>query len=465
MIEAISGIDSSSAATMQASINELLAGMNVAFLTSIVGVFCAVIFNLVRRSINSWTQRNLRSFVQACESNLYMAVTADSEILSLTRKILDSQDRLAERIGNELVEALHSEVNPAFQQLSSQFTHYAENAQTRQNQGLHEMLDVFVEKMDGDMKDKIGQLNDAIDRTLLMQGEQMKVQEQQNAILSAASEALHEQLQGANTAEKAYRDTLMSFEATSTEMQRTQKLIQDSFEHNVERYAEMVQHCIDMEERVQSLLVQFSKTMQTTSDRTEALSDSMAEIAEKMRAELENGRMLNDQLQEKIHGAFRDMIAELQSTNAALLTSSNTLTSSMENFEKNIHAGLGQSFGAFDKAMSDVMLHMKSAIDGLQDGIDDIPKGLRDQTKRYIDQMDAVATMIREFIKDYGTAVAEVQQLQMNMKSIQNSIDVIPNALQTQMQQYIDQMGEITSALQRLNDKPGIGIDLKRRTK
>lgn len=208
LTKGVSGIDASSATNMQMSINVLLAGMEVAFKTSIWGVVCAVVYNVLRRTVNSHAQIQIRRFVQQCEQSLYQPISAESEMLSLTRQMLDSQACLAEKIGNELVEALHSEVNPAFQQMSDVFAHYADNSQRRQNESVSEMLDIFVDKMNGDMNEQINALNEAISQAVEMQANQAKIQEAQNEAIASASASLMEQLQGAHTVEQAYRDII-----------------------------------------------------------------------------------------------------------------------------------------------------------------------------------------------------------------------------------------------------------------
>ncbi len=438
LTKGVSGIDASSAANMQLSINTLLSGMEVAFKTSIWGVVCAVIYNILRRTVNSCALTQISRFVQQCEKSLYQPVTAESEMLSLTRQMLDSQACLAEKIGNELVEALHAEVNPAFERMSNVFSNYAENSLRRQDKGVSEMLDIFVDKMNGNMQDQIDALNQAISNTVQMQAEQTKIQEMQNEAISSASTSLIEQLQGAQAIEQAYRETLLHFNATAAEMQQVQKTIQATYEQSNEHYVQMVERYAAMENHVQLLTQNLTTSIQSSMESIDELSAKVnhstanshelidsclsrmnahsEDILKSLNAYADNIKaMLAEHMQETMvqfkntmehsQNDFSGIVTELKATNSALIHSSGALSESVQDFEDNIHSGLGQSFSAFDKAMSDAIERLQLVLTGMQESIDDIPKGLQDQTKKYVDRMAVTSAIIEDFIKKHNDIV------------------------------------------------------------
>ena len=151
----IKGIDMTTAGSMSYSIEILLRGMDVAFRTSIAGVVAAIIYNLVRRFVNSLTAKAIRTFVHQCQDVLYQPISADTAMLSLMSNMVDAEKQTAETIKNELVEAFRMELTPALSEVKTAFVEYAVNAENHQLETFSSLVNHFSEKMSFMMHDQI----------------------------------------------------------------------------------------------------------------------------------------------------------------------------------------------------------------------------------------------------------------------------------------------------------------------
>lgn len=90
LVRGLSGlqVQTSDVAVLQASIAQLITGMNSAFYTSIAGVICAVSFQLIRRMAISAATDSLNRFVQACQVIVSKPYTQDTKLIQTIHALL-----------------------------------------------------------------------------------------------------------------------------------------------------------------------------------------------------------------------------------------------------------------------------------------------------------------------------------------------------------------------------------------
>lgn len=103
LVQGISGlkVQGADVAQMQQSIAALLEGMSSAFYTSIVGVICAVAFQLIRRLAIVRATDALNLFVNTCQSVVSRPYTQDTKLIQTIYALL-----LEVRQSNEAVQAV-----------------------------------------------------------------------------------------------------------------------------------------------------------------------------------------------------------------------------------------------------------------------------------------------------------------------------------------------------------------------
>lgn len=111
LVNGLSGLKVSGATVgqMQQSIAVLIEGMNSAFYTSIVGVICAVCFQIIRRLAIASATNALNRFVQVCQSVVSRPYTQDTKLIRAIYSLLIEVRKSNEAVQEVLKRNLESD--------------------------------------------------------------------------------------------------------------------------------------------------------------------------------------------------------------------------------------------------------------------------------------------------------------------------------------------------------------------
>lgn len=106
LVQGVSGLDvaTSDITVLQGSIAALLGGMSSAFSTSIAGVVCAVVFQLVRRINMSRATDALNLFVQTCQNVVSKPYTQDTKLIQAIYSLMIEVRKSNEKVQQALLD-------------------------------------------------------------------------------------------------------------------------------------------------------------------------------------------------------------------------------------------------------------------------------------------------------------------------------------------------------------------------
>ena len=100
LVAGISSLDINTTEAMKTSISALIGGMSSAFYTSIVGVVCAVSFQMIRRLAMSRAGTTVSKFVNDCEMNVSQPLTQETNLIQTIYALLKEVKKLNETMNS-----------------------------------------------------------------------------------------------------------------------------------------------------------------------------------------------------------------------------------------------------------------------------------------------------------------------------------------------------------------------------
>lgn len=206
------GFDMSSSATIQKGISNLLNGTSTAFLTSIVGILCALIFNyyynnsLIRNfdtSIDDFANK-LDELIPRKQAEELLYINSEA-VKEQTTELQDFNTTLALTIGDALRNAMTTDVKPVLEELLTAIRELSTG-------GMETIKNSINDNTGSELRDFAGTLQELQQgmRDILMQSQQMN--EENNQKLRAAVDEMVRSLQNATS------DSVMAQQKNMNEM-------------------------------------------------------------------------------------------------------------------------------------------------------------------------------------------------------------------------------------------------------
>lgn len=365
------------AVAIRGSINVLIAGMSMAFLTSIVGVFLSL----------HWTamdQRLLKSTTEELEGlhdTLNRLVPSPSEwdlledLAAVQREQLVTfnsfvTDTLIPEMLSGLREVLKETLSPQLERTADLFEKMTTAGTEVQVQGMDSMVRMFVESLNGVLKGQVEDLSRCIEETITWQ---QQVRNEMQELSRGLSEAVLD-----------VRDTLA----------QTADLVQDLSAEG-QQLKGIIASLGPVQNAFETALARLSQTMEATTEaglRTESNLEKLAEANRQM-----------DEAKEKQLGVLREQLDEVKVFWRAAADQMSSLTKGIaegvQAFTQQLHEGLDYSFGQYDKALSAAVERLRGAISNMGDGLEDLPDlmdRIGDRLGKLNSSIDAVVSSLDE---------------------------------------------------------------------
>ena len=264
LMQGLTSVDFSNAEGTIQSIPQLLGGMKFAFATSVAGIACSLLFNMLNRMAAGRAQRALDNFEDAFYE-LAMPRPLQPEVQMMCQKQDDDARmvRLAENVANHVAASLEMAVGRAMNPLTQSLDTFIQCATREQVDGVRRIVAQFVQQMNVSLNEQISAL-----------GESMR----------AVTEAQRD-------TQKNLHNTMAAAQTMSRDAENIQKST-----------AEIAQH-----------MQYLSETMQAEQTERNAAITSAEEASHQLTARLEN---LSDSLR-RMQLAVDVLTAELNGTHSA----------------------------------------------------------------------------------------------------------------------------------------------------
>ncbi len=374
-----------SASEITNSISPLIQGIKVAFHTSIYGMVFSLIFSFVYKNKLDQAQEALERFLDAYEN--YVMPDARNEgfrqMLALQKKQAEGTGELVYAFGERLGDKLKEILIPEFDRMNSTVSSFAQVATRAQLEGLEQVVDKFLDRMNLALNGAFNDLSRTIGETVEWE-QQNRVYMQQileqvgsmtadlgsmSAMTQQAVSNMSSYLEQLNALEEGINGSMSELQkqiSTNTDLSNRQqhyietlvayeKQISDSFESYSRKMAEQLAFMQRMESKISEIskrnIEDVSKTAQ---EAGQMLAKTAATAGETMQ---KSAQYSADTVAQSATTQMNNMLKLSGSVNDELKKSTEELNKSTDAMSKQLTASL--------KSTYDTISRMQEELEGL----------------------------------------------------------------------------------------------------
>ena len=233
LVWGLKNFEPSSYETMTNSVSSLVAGIKVAFLTSIYGIAFAIIYTSGMKSVFSDMNEKLQAFLE--KFHIYVLPTAENESRNLmvaSQKLqVKAMKQMAEQLSAEMAQSFEKAINPTFQKMNESLDVLTESVTSCQQDVMQEILRSFLREMNGSFKLQFKDFNDALAQLKKAQKENTDyttnlyhtMSDQLNSSYEKQSETMKDRVNELGNAQGRYISTASRIAQENQEIQKMQQ--------------------------------------------------------------------------------------------------------------------------------------------------------------------------------------------------------------------------------------------------
>ena len=337
MVRGLGGLDFSDSEAIIEGIPVLLSGMQFAFGTSVAGVSCSIVFNVINRILQGSSYRAIDDFVE-CFTSLAMQRPLDNDV----QLICQNQDsnhmlsNLTEVLPGQLTTAMETSVTLAMSPVAKAMDNFLVGATRAQVDGVGRVVGAFVQQMNVSLNDQFVQLGRTM--TEINQNQQLSM------------EQIRQSMAAANT---IVSDVQQLHVVSTDVMNHFEQYVRELGE-NRRRDERFEQSTASLLEKMQQMNASQAKVLQQVSESHHALLGSMTAFtaeSEKAMTRLQQNSTVTSQ--------------HLEQVASTMNTAGQELSGSCQSFVQNVIGGLSQALGLFDQNMTTLIAALTEKIDSL----------------------------------------------------------------------------------------------------
>ena len=337
LMRGLTGLDMSNATALMDGIPTLLEGMQFAFGTSVAGISCSLIFNMLNRTAQGSSYRAIDDFVESF-TQLAMQRPLDNDVQlicqnqDLNNMIFTTTDGLPAQLAGSVELA----VTRAMQPVSKSLDNFLIGATRAQIEGVSRIVGSFIEQM-----------NSTLDGQLLSLGQTMtQINQQNDATMARVAESIE-------TAGAMLTDVSRMHDVSESMLSHFERFVSDI---NVaqQRTEGFEQDSAALLEKMHAAADQQAATLRMMRDYQNQLAGSLDRFSTGSASAMENIRQMNNQSAERLNDAGESMHEASQQ-----------LARSYETFVSNVVEGLSRALGLFDQNMTALMDALGEKVDSI----------------------------------------------------------------------------------------------------
>ncbi|MBQ7488586.1 MAG: MotA/TolQ/ExbB proton channel family protein [Clostridia bacterium] len=247
LVKGLSGLSISAASTEQllAAMEQLIGGMSTAFLTSIAGVTCSVLFTILHNHAREKCQRSIDRFCEVF--GLYAMpkpVTQETEMLTMAREQTAYMRQATDEIGERLSANLEASIMRAMAPMQRSMDNFILASTKAQVEGMDRITQVFVQRMNVALGNEFDHLRQVLAET---GREQARVQQEMQAATDAIARVtqdvinMHQMSQGILEHFKSYVDEMNRTHSESDQVLMQTAAMMDQMNRSVQMQASVIE--------------------------------------------------------------------------------------------------------------------------------------------------------------------------------------------------------------------------------
>ena len=172
----LQSFNTGSTAEITNSIEPLMAGIKVAFHTSIYGMVFSLVFNYVYKRILDDAEQAVRTFLAAFKKYVLPDTTAEgvNRLIELELRQTETMMDMSDNVTRLLSDGLRNILEPQFNRFNDTITGFANMATKNQMDQLSLIVNSFISQMNASLDGMFTKLSETVSNTLIIQGENEK---------------------------------------------------------------------------------------------------------------------------------------------------------------------------------------------------------------------------------------------------------------------------------------------------
>ena len=452
LVQGVSGFDTSTAEAISSSVTTLLAGMETAFWTSIIGVILSLGFSHFHKRVYEAANEKMELFAAAFHSCGLDGSenTPENQLLRYQKQQTELMQNMAGVISESISNSMKTELLPVFTRMEQSVELFGKLASQQQKEGLEQVVQEFIRRMNESLggqfeglaatlqsvsdwqKQSAQQMQNIVDNLCSTSGEIQRVHDISRQtveemkgfveLLKQYQEKLHEeagliqnriQAEGDITQRQArYIEELAGCEQRIAAMADQVKQAGDAVQQTVDQMAD---HCQEQVTLVaQSARAQLEELSQAANQQASGLSelsdrvaagmqqagdrmtDGMKRIAGSMTSEMKQAAA---GMTESMQQASANVTAEMKQASAGMERAAKVL-------DQDLDQALDRTFTSFDKNLTDIAQHLSGTIADVRDATEALPHVIRESQKQY----QTVLKELTDETRNYTAAMAQLTQ-------------------------------------------------------
>ncbi|MCR4876670.1 MAG: hypothetical protein K5922_05835 [Clostridiales bacterium] len=291
----LSSLNFSDASQLISGIPDLLSGMRFAFGTSVAGISCSLIFNMLNRISQGSSYRAIDDFVISF-TQLAMSRPLDNDV----QLICQNQDRnhmlqgINETLADRLAENVGLAITRAMEPVTGSMDRFIIGATRNQIEGVNRIVSRFLEEMDRSLSGQIQNLGQAMDA---VSGNQIYAARQAEETLRSAGGIV----QDAKDLRQLTDQVLSRFDAYVAELQETRTRDEAFEKKSAELLSRMEKQNLELTEMIGTLTRRIDaipdlKTREATDAALAGIREATGSLNESVRAISETLTALSEEV-------------------------------------------------------------------------------------------------------------------------------------------------------------------------
>lgn len=370
------------AGALQDSITGLIAGIKIAFQTSIYGISFSLLFSFLYRRFIEETRTRLDDFL--FDYGQYVIPNSSQRpfamLVELQKQETEQMRVFAETFSISMAENLNKTFLPTLERIDTMMTQFVNVASRTQTEGLDLIVNKFVENMNSALGNQFQDLSTQL----------ADINEWQKSVHLQSTELI-QKIQ--DTAEHLTDVDVMAtrvinqFSDYLAELKKSHSLASDIFAQasaiatklgdTIETQKDSVEKMVDIQKAQSENLEQIKKSQDESLTK---IQNSLTMFSEKIEESVAQSGDVIDHLTATVDQALKKMEVTINDIMARFNQSQETLNSG-------IVTAYQKTFEAFDSSLAEIASHLSVTIKGIEDSVDELPsvvQKLSDQTRSQI---------------------------------------------------------------------------------
>lgn len=383
LVMGLSGLSLNAADTsaLLAAMEQLIAGMSTAFLTSIVGVVASIAFNLLNNHYIGKCEKAIDRFCDVF--GLYAMpkpVSEETAMLTLQQEQTAYMRQAVEEIGQKMAVQMEQSILRAMLPVQRSMDNFILAATQAQVEGVDRIATLFVQRMNVALGQEFEHLRQVLCETGM---EQQKTQQE----MRAAMQAIGQMTQDVVNMHQLSQGVLEHFRDYVADMDASRAQVDDTNRKTIE-LLEAMNKTSGQQAMYLAKLQDYQAALAATQQQYTAMSDAFLRSAQE---------------QTRITAKEMDRIV------AEMHEGSQTLAGAYEQFTRQTQENLARTTALFDESITSSIGQLDDTLSHVKETTQVIPQLMSQSRERYAEQVDQFVTALIKLQKSMERVSAAAQ--------------------------------------------------------